>query len=271
MARIIAMLISLAILTGCAPIFNIQVLYEAHEPNSSDSRYVMRLEKEQYPVTGTKEEFPARSYNISEAQVREMMAKMYRRFFKDPATFVPPDQTFVGELIGAAVESAFNSVFKEKEKKKKKKPTPYRPELSEKGHPASMSKPKPIFNPEEIDALAPELVKAFKDLRTGEHLTLRTSAFESQGKGGTKWNESDEVTSVAIRFQPHGTFLGIEHGAEISWDFYKVQGLDFSGKGDQKFIYTTNENVVSEEYEFLVIFPRKESDTDYWRVKFPVE
>ena len=277
-ARLVVMLISLSTLTGCASVFNVQVLYEAPQPGTDDdSHYVMRLEKEQNPLTGAGEEFPARNYNITEARVRKMMEMMYRRFFMDPATFVPPvvppDTTFVGAIVGAAVESSLNSLLggKEEKKKKKKRPSSYRPKLSENGHSASMSKPKAIFKPDEIDALAPELVRAFSELRKGEHLTLRTRALDSQGKGGAKWNESKDVTSVAIRFSPPGKFLGVEHGAEISWDFYKVKGLDFSGKANTKYTYTTRDKGFLEEYDFLAIFPREEGNTDYWRVKFSID
>jgi hypothetical protein len=134
-----------------------------------------------------------------------------------------------------------------------------------------MSKPKPVFMPEEIDALAPEIVRALAELRKGEHLTLRTRAFDSQGRGGSRWNESQDVTSVAIRFSPAGKFLGVAHGAEISWDFYEVHGLDFRGRGGHLCTYTTRDNVIPEKYDFLAVFPRKEDDTDYWRVEFPVE
>lgn len=269
-ARLIVMLISLSTLTGCASVFNVQVLYEAQQPGTDDSHYVMRLEKEQNPLTGAGEEFSARNYNISEARVREMMQMMYRRFFKDPATFVPPDTTLGGAMVGAVVESSLNSLLDGRENKKKK-PSSYRPKLNENGHPASMSEPKTIFKPDEIKALVPEVVRAFSELRKGEHLTLRTRALDSQGKGGAKWNESKDVTSVAIRFSPPGEFLGVEHGAEISWDFYKVNGLDFSGKANKKYTYTSRDKGFPEEYDFLAIFPREEGNTDYWRVKFSID
>jgi len=274
-ARAVGLSVSAAALAGCASVFNLQVLYEAPQPGSAaDSRYVMRLEKEQNPVMGVKEEFPAPKYGISEARVREMMSAMHRRFFKDPATFVPPEpqRSFGEEVVDAVVESAIDSLAgKADEPKKTSHSGSYRPKLSEDGHPASMSKPKPVFSAEEIEALAPEIVRAFAELRKGEHLTLRTRAFDSQGRGGRKWNESEEVTSVALRFLPAGTFLGVAHGAAVSWDFYKVRGLDFSGKGNQAYTYRTRENAVRKEFDFLVVFPREESDTDYWRVEFPVE
>ncbi len=128
-----------------------------------------------------------------------------------------------------------------------------------------------MFTQEEINALAPEIVRAFAELRKGEYLTLRTRAFDSQGRGGSKWNESEDVTSVAIRFNTAGKFLGIAHGATISWYFYKVHGLDFRGKGGKVYTYSTRENAVRKEFDFLAVFPREEGDTDYWRVVFPVE
>ncbi len=143
--------------------------------------------------------------------------------------------------------------------------------MREDGHPASMSKRTPVFTPKEINALAPEIVGAFAELRKGEHLTLRTRAFDSQGHGGSKWNESKHVTSVAIRFRPAGKFLGIAHGATISWYFHNVHGLDFRGRGGKVYTYSTRENVVRKEFDFLAVFPRKEGDTDYWSVVFPVE
>ncbi len=269
-ARAVAMSMSVAAFAGCAWVFKLQVLYEAPQPGATDSRYVMRLEKEQNPITGAKEEFPARRYDISEARVREMMAGMYRRFFKDPATFVPPNETFGEDIVDAVVDSAVNSLIGETEKPKNNSGS-YRPKLREDGHPASMSKPRPVFTPEEIDALAPEIVRAFAELRKGEHLTLRTRAFDSQGRGGPKWNESQDVTSVAIRFRPAWKFLGFAHGAVISWDFYEVHGLEFRGKGGQVYTYSTRENVVREEYDFLAVFPREDGDTDYWSVEFPAE
>ena len=155
------------------------MLYEELQLGAADSRYVMRLEKEQNPITGTKEEFSAWSYNISETWVRGMMAAMYRRFFKDPGTFEPSDETIGGDIV----EAAFGSLIGKTEKSKNKSGS-YRPKLREDGHPASMSKPRPVFTPEKIDALAPDF---------------------------------------------------------------------------------------SEEYDFLSVFPRKDGDTDYWRVEFPVE
>ena len=269
-ARAVVMSMSVAAFAGCASVFKLQVLYEAPQPGATDSRYVMRLEKEQNPITGAKEEFPVRRYNISEARVREMMAAMYRRFFKDPATFVPPNETFGEDIVDAVVDSAVYSLIGEKEKPKNNSGS-YRPKLREDGHPASMSKPRPVFTPEEIDALSPEIVRAFAELRKGEHLTLRTLAFDSQGRGGPKWHESQDVTSVAIRFHPAWKFLGVARRAVISWDFYEVHGLEFRGKGGQVYTYSTRENVVREEYDFLAVFPREEGDTDYWRVEFPVE
>ena len=50
-------------------------------------------------VMGAKEEFPARKYDISEPRVKAMMAAMYRRFFKDPATFVPQSICLFSSLI----------------------------------------------------------------------------------------------------------------------------------------------------------------------------
>lgn len=269
-ARAVAMSVSVAAFAGCASVFKLQVLYEAPQPGATDSRYVMRLEKEQNPITGAKEEFPARRYDISEARVREMMAAMYRRFFKDPATFVPPNETFGEDIVDAVVDSAVDSLIGKTEKPKTNAGS-YRPKLREDGHPASMSKPRPVFTPEEIDALAPEIVRAFAELRKGEHLTLRTRAFDSQRRGGPRWNESEDVTSVAIRFRAAGKFLGVTHGAAISWDFYEVHGLNFRGKGGQVYTYSTRENVVREEYDFLAVFPREEGDTDYWSVEFPAE
>jgi len=254
----------------------LQVLYEAPQPGATDERYVMRLEKEQNPITGAKDEFPAREYSISEARVREMMAAIYRRFFKDPATFVPPEppnETFGEDVVDAVVESAVDYLVdgrKKEEEKPKRSPGSYRPQLREDGHPASMSKPKPVFSPAEIDALAPQVAKAFEGLRKGEHLTLRTRALDSQGRGGSSWRESEDITSVAIRFRPSGRFLGVAHGASVSWDFYEVHGLEFRGKGDQVLTYWTTDNVVREEYDFLALFPRKQDDTDYWRVEFPL-
>ncbi len=270
LARVAAISLSIMAFAGCASIFNLQVLYEAPQPGAIDNRYVMRLEKEQNPVTGAKEEFPARRYAISETRVRKMMAAMYRRFFKYPATFVPPNETFGEDLVDAVVDSSVDGLFG-KTKKPKNNSGSYRPKLREDGHPAAMSDPRPVFLPEEIDAIAPELVKAFAELREGEHLTLRTRAFDSQGCGGAKWNESPEVTSVAIRFQPAGNFLGVAHDAAISWDFYEVHGLKFQGKGGEVCTYSTHENMVRDEYEFLVVFPREEGNTDFWRVEFPVE
>lgn len=270
-ARAVAMSIAAAAFVGCTSVFKLQVLYEAPQPSATDSRYVMRLEKEQNPITGAKDAFPAREHDISEARVREMMAAMYRRFFKDPATFVPPNETIAGDIVDAVVDSAIDRLMGKEEKKPKNSSGSYRPRLREDGHPASMSKPRPVFTQEEIDALAPEIARAFAGLRKGEHLTLRTRAFDSQGRGGSKWNESEDVTSVAIRFHPAGKFLGIAHGAEISWDFYEVRGLEFRGKGNQLYTYSTRENMFSEEYDFLAVFPRKESDTNYWSVDFPVE
>jgi hypothetical protein len=270
LARAVAMSMSVAVLAGCASVFKMQVLYEAPQPGATDSRCVMRLEKEQNPILGTKEEFPARRYNISETRVREMMTAMYRRFFKDPATFVPPNETFGDDTAHAVMDSGIDSLIGAKENPGKD-PRTYRPKLREDGHPASMSQPKPVFTPKEIDALAPEIVRAFAELRKGEHLTLRTRAFDSQGRGGPKWNESQDATSVAIRFRPAGKFLGVAHGAAISWDFYTVHGLEFRGKGGQIHTYSTHDDVVSEEYDFLAVFPRKESDTDYWSVVFPAE
>jgi len=269
-ARAVAMSVSVAAFAGCASVFKLQVLYEAPQPGATDSRYVMRLEKEQNPITGVKEEFPARRYDISEARVRGMMAAMYRRFFKDPATFVPPNETFGEDIVDAVVDSAVDSLIGKTEKPKTNAGS-YRPKLREDGHPASMSKPRPVFTPEEIDALAPEIVRAFAELRKGEHLTLRTRAFDSQRRGGPRWNESEDVTSVAIRFRAAGKFLGVTHGAAISWDFYEVHGLNFRGKGGQVYTYSTRENVVREEYDFLAVFPREEGDTDYWSVEFPAE
>ena len=154
-----------AVLAGCASVFRLQVLYETPQPGATDSRYVMRLEKEQNPITGAKEAFPARPYNISEAQVREMMTAMYRRFFKDPATFVPPNETLGGDLVDAVVHSAVDYLVDGKKKTKEEKPkrssASSRPELREDGHPASMSKRRPVFQAKEIDALAPEIVRAF--------------------------------------------------------------------------------------------------------------
>jgi len=151
-------------------------------------------------------------------------------FFKDPATFVPPNESVGEDIVDAVVDSVFDGLLGKKEKQKNNSGS-YRPVLRENGHPASMSKPWPVFTAEEIDVLAPEIVRAFAELRKGEHLTLRTRAFDSQGRGGSKWNESRKVTSVAIRFLPAGNFLGVAHGATISWDFYKMDGLDFRGKG----------------------------------------
>jgi len=270
-ARAIAMSMFVAAFAGCASVFRLQVLYEAPQPDATDSRYVMRLEKEQNPITGAKEEFPARKYNISEARVREMMAAMYRRFFKDPATFVPPkEKTFGEDIVDALLNSAVDNLIGKKEKPKNNSGS-YRPKLREDGHPASMSKPRPVFTKEEIDALSPEIVRAFAELRKGEHLTLRTRAFDSHRRGGSKWNESQDVSSVAIRFRPAWKFIGVTHGAAISWDFYKVHGLKFRGKGGIVYTYLTHENVVREEYDFLAVFPREEGDTNYWRVEFPVE
>ncbi len=65
--------------------------------------------------------------------------------------------------------------------------------------------------------------------------------------------------------------LTIHHGAAISWNFYEVHGLKFRGKGGQVYTYSTREDVVREEYDFLAVFPREEGDTDYWEVEFPVE
>ncbi len=269
--QVVVVSLVIAALAGCASMFKVQVLYEVPQPGTTDSRYVMRLEKEQNPITGTKEEFPARPYDISEPKVREMMAAMYRRFFKDPATFVPPDRTFGEAIVDGLVDAALDGLLGET-------PPPdttsgdYRPKLREDAHPASMSTRTPVFTPEEIEALAPEIVRAFAELRKGEHLTLQTRAFDSQGRGGLAWNESEDVTSVAIRFSPAGKFLGIAHGATISWDFYTVHGLQFRGKGDQVYTYSTrDEHGFSEEFDFLAIFPREEDDTDYWRVVFPVE
>ena len=275
-ARAVVTVLSVAAFTGCASVFKLQVLYEAPQPGATDDRYVMRIEKEQNPITGAKDEFPARKYNISEARVREMMAAMYRRFFKDPATFVPPkppNETFGEDLVDAVVDSAVDYLVDGKKKKEKPKQSSgsYRPKLREDGHPASMSKRKPVFTPAEIDALAPQVARAFEALRKGEHLTLRTRAFDSQGRGGARWNESEDVTSVAIRFSPAGRFLGVAHEASVSWDFYEVRGLEFRGKGGQVLTYWTTDNVVREEYDFLAVFPRKEDDTDYWRVEFPLE
>lgn len=269
-ARVVAITISVAALAGCASVFKLQVLYEAPQPGATDNRYVMRLEKEQNPITGAKEEFPVRQYDISEARVREMMAAMYYRFFKDPATFVPPNESVGEDIVDAVVDSVFDGLLGKKEKQKNNSGS-YRPVLRENGHPASMSKPWPVFTAEEIDALAPEIVRAFAELRKGEHLTLRTRAFDSQGRGGSKWNESQKVTSVAIRFLPPGNFLGVAHGATISWDFYKMDGLDFRGKGGLFYSYTTRENGVPEEYDFLAVFPREEGDTNYWKVASPIE
>ena len=269
-ARAVAVSISVATFAGCASIFKLQVLYEAPQPGAADSRYVMRLEKEQDPITGAKDAFPARRYDISEARVRAMMAAMYRRFFKDPATFVPPNDTFGGDVVDAVVDAAFDSLLGKTEKPKNNSGS-YRPKLREDGHPASMSKRTPVFAPKEIDALAPEITRAFAELRKGEHLTLRTRAFDSQGRGGSRWNESEDVTSVAIRFRPAGKFLGVAHGATISWDFYEVHGLHFRGKGGQVYTYSTREDVVREEFDFLAVFPREERDTDYWSVEFRAE
>jgi hypothetical protein len=270
-AQALAVSLVIAALTGCASIFNVQVLYEAPQPGATDSRYVLRLEKEQNPITGTKEEFPARPYDISEPKVRMMMKAMYRRFFKDPATFAPPDGTAGEALVGAVVGAALNGLLGETEPPDNTSGD-YRPRLREDGHPASMSERTPVFTPEEIEALAPEIVRAFAELRKGEHLTLRTRAFDSQGRGGSAWNESEDVTSVGIRFRPAGTFLGVAHGAAISWDFHEVHGLQFRGKGNQVYTYSTSgEYEASEEFDFLAVFPREEDDTDYWRVEFPVE
>ena len=270
-AQAVSVSLVIAALAGCASIFKVQVLYEAPQPGATDSRYVIRLEKAQNPITGMKEEFPARPYDISEPKVRMMMAAMYRRFFKDPATFVPPDKTFGEAIVEGVVEAALDGLLGETE-------TPdntsgdYRPRLREDGHPASMSTRTPVFTPEEINALAPEIVRAFAELRKGEHLTLRTRAFDSQGRGGPAWNESEDVTSVAIRFSPAGKFLGVAHGAAISWDFHEVHGLEFRGKGNQVYTYSARgKHGLSEEFDFLALFPRKEGDTDYWRVVFPVE
>jgi len=265
-ARVVAMSMTMAAFAGCASVFKLEVLYEAPQPDANDNRYVMRLEKEQNPITGVKEEFPARRYDISETQVREMMAAMYRHFFKDPATFVPPKETISEDIVHEIVD-----LFSGKTEKPKNKSSSYRPKLREDGHPASMSKPRPVFTPEEINALAPEIVLAFAELRKGEHMTLRTKAFDSQGRGGPKWNESEDVTSVAIRFRPAGKFLGVAHDAEISWDFYEVHGLKFRGTGGQVYTYFSSDNAVREEYDFLAVFPREDGDTDYWRVEFPAE
>jgi len=76
---------------------------------------------------------------------------------------------------------------------------------------------------------------------------------------------------VAIRFRAAGKFLGVTHGAAISWEFYEVRGLNFRGKGGHVYTYSTRENVVREEYDFLAVFPREEGDIDYWSVEFPAE
>ncbi len=302
-AKVVMMLVLAAVSGGCASVFKRQVLYEAPQPGASDSRYVMRIEKSQNPLTGAKEEYPTRECDLSEGPVREMMAAMYRRFFKDPATFVPPSETSDAGVVGAVVGAVFDGLARERERRKHErrererrererpppgkrghekrerepKPPPppppgsYRPPLREDGHPASMSKPRPVFTAAEIDALAPELVRAFAGLRKGEYLTLRTRAFDSQGRGGSRWNESEDVSSMTIRFRPAGRFLGISHGAEVTWDFHEVHGLEFRGKGNQVFTYTTREGGFREEYDFLAVFPREARDTDYWRVQFPVE
>jgi hypothetical protein len=159
-----------------------------------------------------------------------------------------------------------------KTKKSKTNPANYRPRLREDGHPASMSTSTPVFTPEEIKALAPEIVRGFAALRKGEHLTLRTRVFNSQGRGGPRWNENEGATNVAIRFLPAGKFLGVAREATISWDFYDVHGLRFRGKGSEVYTYSIpNEHGISEEFDFLAIFPREENDTAYWRVAFPVE
>ena len=269
-SRAVVISLALATFAGCASLFNLQVLYEAPQPGSTDGKYVMRLEKEQDPISGTTEEFPARPYNISEERVREMMDVMYRRFFKDPATFVPPNETFGEDPVDAVVDSAVDNWLGRK-KKPKDQSASYRPRLREDGHPASMSRPRRVFSPQEIDAFAPELVKAFAELRKGEHLTVRTRAFDSEGRGGSRWRESQTITSVAVRFQAAGRFLGITHGASISWEFYRLHGLHFRGKGDTVYTYSCSDSLIPEEFDFLAVFPRKEANTTYWRVEFPVE
>jgi hypothetical protein len=298
-AGVLAVSVLAVVSGGCASVFRSQVLYEAPQPGAIDSRYVMRLEKAQSPLTGANEVYPTRGCDLSEAPVQEMMTAMYRRFFKDPATFVPPEEASGANVVGAVVGAVFDGLARERERrrhekrerergphgnregeKRAKEPRPpppppppgaYRPPLYEDGHPASMSEPRPLFSPEEIDALTPEFVRAFAELCKGEYLTLRTRAYGSQGRAGPRWNESADVTSVTIRFRPAGSFLGISHGAEITWDFHEVHGLKFRGKGNQVFTYTTRDGAVREEYDFLAVFPRKASDTDYWRVSFPVE
>ena len=119
----------------------------------------MRLEKEQNPITGTEEEFPAWSYNISETWVRAMMAAIYCRFFKVPGTFEPPNETIDGDVVEAVLDSLIGRT-----EKSKNKSGSYHPKSREDGHPASMLKPRSVVSPEEIDALAPEIVKAFHQL-----------------------------------------------------------------------------------------------------------
>lgn len=273
LAWAMVILLSLTVLSGCSSVFKQQVLYEARQPGADDKRYVVRLVKEQNPLTGTVEEFPARPYDLSETRVRAMMSSMYRRFFKDPETFVPPDEsgTLLGAIVGAAVATAFDSRPVEEKRRRKKMSGSYRPELREDGHPASMSKSRPVFTPEEINILAPEIARAFTELRRGEHMTLYTRAFGSKSADGLPWVESDDGTSVAIRFNEAGTFLGIPHGASVSWDYYKVSGLDFRGRSGQVYTYTSGDTVIPEKYDFLAVFPRKMHDTEYWKVQFPLE
>ena len=136
------------------------------------------------------------------------MAAIYCRFFKVPGTFEPPNETIGGDIVEAVLGSLIG-----KTEKSKNKSGSYRPKSREDGHPASMLKPRSVVSPEEIDALAPEIVKALAELRKDEHMTLRTRAFGSQGRGGPKCNESEDVTTVTIRFCPTGKFLGLLRGA----------------------------------------------------------
>jgi hypothetical protein len=279
LARGVVGLIFFTLLSGCASM-KPQILYQAPQPDGGGVRYVMRIEKWQM-LTGVKEEFPARAYNISETRIREMMTSIYRRFFKDPETFVPPEEspveTMVGEAVGHAVGQAVHASFDKlfgsegKEQRPKESKASSLPLLSEDMHPAIMSKPKPIYTQAEIDNLAPQLTQAFVNLREGEYLILATRALERKENDGLQFQSSKDVTYVKIRFRPAWMSLGGLHRASVSWDFDQVRGLHFRGKGSERLTYTVYEGAFSEEYAFLVIFPHDEHDNKYWHTEFPVD
>lgn len=80
--RAVAISMFITMFTGCASVFNVQVLYEAPQPGFDGKEYVMRLEKEQDPVFGVKDEFPLRGFDTSKVRVKEMMKAMYSQTFK---------------------------------------------------------------------------------------------------------------------------------------------------------------------------------------------